>query len=143
MRSGSPILPRSFRNAALVAALVALLGSTSALAQSPAYQTKPRSGGGRAAQFGGAARPGSRTAPRGNNGAAPPIAGAQIQAPSRGAARPSVGSPVPNSPLMGAGGGQARRSYGTAGGVAGAPIFTKEQFKSGAGSGLGIVGPSR
>ena len=143
MRSGSPILHRSFRTAALVAALVALLGSSVALAQSPSYQTKPRSGGGRAAQFGGAARPGSRTAPRGNNGAPPPVAGAQIQPPARGAARPSVGSPVPNSPLMGAGAAPGRRSYGAAGGIAGPQVFTKDQLKSGGAGGPGIVRPSR
>ena len=127
---------RFLLHATVAGLLLALLAAGPASAQSPTYQTKPRSSGGKAARFGGAPVGGKRASAPGMNGAAPPMAGgASIQTTQRGASRPSVGALAPSAPIKGglaggAGAGGGRKTWGT-NNAGGAQVFSAEQFKSG------------
>ena len=125
--------------------VLSLLVAVPAAAQSPSYQTKPRSGGGKAARFGGATTGGKRTtsAP-GINGVAPPTGGAMLQGSQRGASRPSVGAVAPSAPIKGGTAGSARSGQpfrGNAGG--GTQVFSAEQFKSGSVNNNGMINAPR
>lgn len=117
----------------VAALLVTLLAAGAAMAQSPTYQTRPRSSGGKAAQFGGAPRGGKGTAAR--SGVVGPAGGAAIQTAPSGAARPSVGSLAPSAPIKGGTPtGGTSKTYGAQniGGGGNAPqIFSADQLKSG------------
>ena len=130
--------------------VLSLLVAVPAEAQSPGsgYQTVPRSGGGKAARFGGMSSGGKRSSSFGANGAAPPPAGTMLQAPQRGASRPSVGSMAPSAPikggLAGAGGDSANRRASGGNAVGGTQVYTTEQFKSGSVNNNGMIfGPRR
>lgn len=120
-------------------AIVTLVLASAAEAQSPSYQTKPRSGGGKAARFGGAPTGGKRTSSAGMNGAPPPSAGAMFQSPQRGAARPSVGALAPSAPIKGGATTRGSTPFGgsRAGGV---PVFSPDQLKSGSNLNQGMFG---
>ena len=126
----------------LALTIVTLVLASAAEAQAPSYQTKPRSGGGKAARFGGAPTGGKRTSSPGMNGASPPSAGAMFQSPQRGAARPSVGALAPSAPIKGGAtaGGSTPFVGNRAGGV---QVFSPDQFKSGMNLNQGMIKPQQ
>lgn len=138
-----PAIPRIARRVRIGAVAVAILLAwhSIASAQSPAYTTRPRSNGGRAAGFGtmspgrGPSRPatGGGQAPR--SGAMNAPAGGGATAPRAGASRPAIGSRAPSVPFKGSGtsaGASTRRASG-----GGMQVFSADQLKAGQGQPVG------
>jgi len=125
-----PSVPRIARRLRIGAVALAILLAchSIAAAQSPAYTTRPRSNGGRAAGF-GAVSPG--------RGTSRPATGGGAAAPRAGAPRPSIGSTAPSAPLKG--GSSARSSTPRASGP-GMQVLSAEQLKSGKGQPVGVGG---
>lgn len=124
-----PSVPRIARRLRIGAVALAILLAchSIAAAQSPAYTSRPRSNGGRAAGF-GTLSPGRGTSRPAGGGAA---------APRAGAPRPSIGSTAPSAPLKG--GSSARSSTPRASGP-GMQVLSAEQLKAGRGQPVGVGG---
>lgn len=137
-------IPRIARRVRIGAVAVAILLAwhSIASAQSPAYTTRPRSNGGRAAGFGtmspgrGPSRPatGGGQAPR--SGAMNAPAGGGAAAARAGAPRPSIGSAAPSAPLKG---GSSTRSSTRRASGGGMQVFSADQLKAGKGQPMGGV----
>lgn len=136
-----PSIPRPLRIGAVALAILLACHSIAA-AQSPAYTTRPRSNGGRAAGFGtvtpgrGPSRPSAGGSPAARSGVMNGQAGGGATAPRAGAPRPAIGSTAPSLPFKG--GGPSTRSGPPRASGPGMQVFSAEQLKSGKGQPGGV-----